>query len=245
MNSWDLDTVLRNSLNTYNVSEKKCLFELVAEQIENYSDKPAHSIYEMKRRENKTLKGYYWETFCQWYLINVKKYNKVWLWKEIPEEIKLKLNLTMRQDNGIDIVAMRLNKENETYLAVQCKYKHCKTKRSNKVSWKTLSTFVALCSRTGPWEQHLVMTNCSGVGKWDIPRTVKDKTIAFGTFKNMCRQDIYDYLSKPNDNIANINNLSSVASDEYVQLNDAKSSDNIQTELESLRQLRLKYFINQ
>lgn len=229
MKNFNLEDIFREVINEYNYKEyKQCLFNLIVKKIENYSETPAHTLVELRKRENKTLKGFYWETFCKWYLLNVKKYSNAWLWKEIPDTVKQFLNLTMRQDNGIDMVACKNNK----YTAIQCKYKKYMSdglatkSRSNKVTWKTLSTFVALCSRTGPWENHIVMTNCLGVGKWDIPRTPKDKTIAYNTFKNISRNDIL----LASDSIP-INYIKDV------DIKDVKDID-----VKDIRELRLKYF---
>jgi hypothetical protein len=62
-----------------------------------------------------------------------------------------------RRDMGIDIVAQTAN---DTYIAVQCKYKKHVSHKKNVVTWKQLSTFYALVLRTGPWEKFIVMTNC-------------------------------------------------------------------------------------
>lgn len=187
--SFDLQTAIRQVLS--DGKETPYLFDRLLEKLENYNDAPVHSYIELRQRDDKTIKGFAWEEFCQWYLLNVKRYTKVYLWKEIPADIKEELNLTMRADNGIDIVAQRTEKSGFT--AIQCKYKKrqiAKGRRTVKISWKTLSTFVGLCARTGPWDEHIVMTNCHGVGKWQIPRTSKDKTIAYGTFKNLTRTQL-------------------------------------------------------
>ncbi len=182
----DVEKIIRQVLS--DGKEQPCIFDRIVERMESYNDAPVHTYLEMRQRDNKAIKGLAWEEFCQWYLLKVKKYDKVWLWKEIPEEVKQQLGLKIRADNGIDIVAQRYGK----YTAVQCKFKKrqiAKGRKTVKVSWKTLSTFLGLVSRSGPWEQHIVMTNCHGVGKWQIPRSPKDKTIAYGTFKNLTRLD--------------------------------------------------------
>ena len=60
-----------------------------------------------------------------------------------------------RRDMGIDIIGEKGGK----YYAIQCKYKKYTEKR-NILTWKELSTFYALCLKTGPWEKYVVMTNC-------------------------------------------------------------------------------------
>ena len=186
--SFDLEKTLREVLS--DGKEQPCIFDRLIEKFDSYSDRPASTYIELRQRDDKIMKGFAWEKFCQWYLITVKKYQQVWLWKEIPEDVKEELRLTMRADNGIDIVAQQYGSGN--YIAVQCKYKKrqiAKGRRTVKVSWANLSTFVGLTARTGPWQQHIVMTNCDGVGKWQIPRSPKDKTIAYGTFRNLTRLD--------------------------------------------------------
>lgn len=185
----DIEKIIRAVLS--DGKETPCIFDRIVEQIEKWNDTPAHNYTEMRQRENKQIKGLAWEQFCQWYLLKVKKYDQVWLWKEIPEDVSETLNLKFRVDNGIDIIAKRFS-NSSNYVAVQCKFKKrqiAKGRKSVKVSWKTLSTFVGLVSRLPRLEQHIVMTNCHGVGKWQIPRTPKDKTIAYGTFKNLTRVD--------------------------------------------------------
>ena len=62
-----------------------------------------------------------------------------------------------RQDMGIDII---VETEGGNFIAVQCKYKTPTGFKQNVLSWKTLSTFYALCLRTGPWSKFIVITNC-------------------------------------------------------------------------------------
>jgi predicted helicase len=81
-------------------------------------DAPAHSLTELRSRENKKKRGDIFEEFCTLYLLNIKKYSNVWLLKDVPENILVKLQLK-RQDMGIDIIV----ENNGLYKAVQCKYK--------------------------------------------------------------------------------------------------------------------------
>ena len=79
-----------------------------------------------------------------------------------------------RRDMGIDIVVH----DKGSFYAVQCKYKHAE----HGVSWRELSTFYALCTRTGPWEKRIVMTNCRFV-RTQGRRTSADVSICLGTFR--------------------------------------------------------------
>lgn len=216
----DIEKIIRNVLS--DGKEEPCIFDRIVEEIQKFNENPVHNYTEMRQRDNKHIKGLAWEQFCQWYLLNVpkvvskeqneKKYEKVWLWKEIPDDVKASLGLTMRTDNGIDIVAkLSSNNNKERYVAVQCKFKKrqiAKGRKTVKVTWKTLSTFLGLTARTNEngWEQHIVMTNCDGVGKWEIPRTSKDKTIAYGTFKKLSRTDCSSQgMSLNSETSSNIN----------------------------------------
>jgi hypothetical protein len=178
---FDVERAIREILS--DGKEQPCIFDRLLERFEAHSSRAAGSIYEIKRRDSKKAKGDGWERFCQFYLSRVMQYHRVWRWPEIPDDVRQYLRLGSRVDNGIDLVAQE--NPNSGFIAVQCKYRQ---KILQTVTWATLSTFVGLCAQTGPWLQHLVMTNCKGVSrKTGIPRTVKDRTIAYGTFKNMTR----------------------------------------------------------
>ncbi len=193
---FDVEKVLREILS--DGKEFPCIFDRLLEKFENYSDRPAGSIGDIKRRDNKKAKGDGWEKFCYFYLSKVLLYHRVWLWKEIPEEVRTHLKLKSRVDNGIDLVAQKTPYFG--FSAVQCKYRK---KIKQTVTWTTLSTFVGLCAQTGPWEKEIVMTNCKGVSrKTGIEKQPKDQTIAYGTFKSLTRANFT--LSEPahrlNDN---------------------------------------------
>jgi hypothetical protein len=103
-------------------------------------------------------KGDLFEVLAQQYLKNIWNCQDVWLLSEIPENIRSYLRLG-KQDVGIDLVA----RKGASWLAVQVKWRSDKQK---KVTWKQLSTFQALCERTGPpegWRKRVVITSCQGV----------------------------------------------------------------------------------
>jgi hypothetical protein len=88
-------------------------------------------------------------------------------------------------------------KHQNEYYAVQCKYKKHSNARKNSVSWKSLSTFYALCSRTGKetenenqherrreWNKYIIMTNCD-FARHEGERTDKDLSICIGTFRKI------------------------------------------------------------
>lgn len=157
------------------------LFDRFLEECSSFYEAPAHSFTEMRTRENKKLRGDIFEEFCVLYLKHVKKFTNVWRLEDIPDNIREKLNLVKR-DLGIDIVA----EKDGVYSAVQCKYKKHTTIKKNVLSWKQLSTFYALCMRTGPWDKYIVMTSCDyarHVGK----KTPKDVSYCLKTFQNITR----------------------------------------------------------
>ena len=131
----------------------------------------------------KTLKksrinlGNAWETFCQEYL-RIKGYKAYRLGEASPELLS-KYKLT-KLDRGIDIIAFDPQGDP---CAVQCKFR-----RKGKVSWRELSTFEALCARSGPWNRHIVMTNAPGVKREGRPQ-VCDMTMSSKTFSAMRRHE--------------------------------------------------------
>jgi hypothetical protein len=158
------------------------LFDEFVAECQRWYDQPAHTFTEMRTRDNKKIRGDVFEDFCVLYLKHVRGYPNVWRLPDVPSEVLETLSLK-RQDFGIDIVCERDGK----YTAVQCKYKkHTGYKSKTIVTWKQLSTFYALCMRTGPWEKFIVMTNCDYVrhmGK----KTPKDLSICLRTFRNITK----------------------------------------------------------
>ena len=144
-------------------------------------ESPAHSFVEMRTRDNKKIRGDIFEDFCVVYLQKISGYTNVWRLADVPSDLLEKLDMK-RQDFGIDIIAERGGK----YTAIQCKYKK-QTGKTNIVTWKALSTFYALCMRTGPWDKYIVMTNCSYVrhmGK----KTPKDLSICLKTLQKITKE---------------------------------------------------------
>lgn len=140
------------------------------------------------KRSTKIL-GDLFEAFCKLYLKNISKFQEVWFLNEIPDEIKTKLNLG--RDFGIDLIAF----DGSEYHAVQCKYRtRNQYKQKTGIPWKDLSTFYALVTKTGPFKSHIVMTNVDYV-RHIGEKSIKDKSICYGTFKNITGQkwlDLFD-----------------------------------------------------
>lgn len=158
------------------------LFDEFITECQRWYDQPAHTFTELRTRDNKKIRGDVFEDFCVLYLKHVRGYPTVWRLADVPSDVLETLSLK-RQDFGIDILCERDGK----YTAVQCKYKkHTGYKSKTIVTWKQLSTFYALCMRTGPWEKFIVMTNCDYVrhmGK----KTPKDLSICLKTFRNITK----------------------------------------------------------
>jgi len=167
--------LLRSPLNLFDEFQKEC---------QKWYEQPAHTFTEMRTRDNKKIRGDVFEEFCVLYLKHVRGYDQVWRLSDVPDHVLTGLGLK-RPDMGIDIIAER----NGKYSAVQCKYKkHTTIKPVTIVSWKALSTFYALCLRTGPWEKYIVMTNCNytrRAGK----KTPKDLSICLKTFQNTTKEE--------------------------------------------------------
>lgn len=159
------------------------LFDEFLKECQKWYDQPAHSFVEMRKRDNKKIRGDIFEEFCVLYLKHVRGYDQVWRLEDVPDNVLGGLSLK-RPDMGIDIVC----EKNGKYTAVQCKYKkHTGYKSKTTVTWKQLSTFYALVLRTGPWEKYVVMTNCDYVrhmGK----KTEKDLSICLKRFQQITKE---------------------------------------------------------
>lgn len=165
---------LRSPTNLWDEFEAAC---------RTFYDAPAHSFVDMRTRDNKKIRGDMFEDFCVQYLKHVKGYDNVWLLEDVPEELLVKLGM-QRRDVGIDLLAEKGGR----YSAIQCKYKKQEATKTKIVTWKALSTFYALCMRTGPWDKYIVMTNCGYVrhmGK----KTPKDLSYCLGTLRKTSKED--------------------------------------------------------
>ena len=155
-------------------------FNAFIAMCQQYYSRPAHTIAELKSRDNKKIKGDIFENFCVLYLQS--KGYEAWRLEDVPETLLTQLSLK-RRDMGIDIVCVK----DGLYSAVQCKYLAPKGKKFG-LPWRTLSTFYALCMRSGPWDKHIVMTNCNyvcRVGK----KSDKDISIVLNSFQTMTSEE--------------------------------------------------------
>jgi predicted helicase len=160
------------------------LFDEFISECQKWYENPAHSLSEMRMRDNKKLRGDMFEEFSLLYLKYVKGYKNVWLLKDVPDDVLDKLTMK-RKDMGIDLI---IETDDKTYMAVQCKYKkHIGTKQ-NILSWSALSTFYALCLRTGPWEKYIVMTNCVYT-RHQGKKTKQDVSYCLKTLQNITKDE--------------------------------------------------------
>lgn len=160
------------------------LFDEFISECQKWYENPAHSLSEMRMRDNKKLRGDMFEEFSLLYLKYVKGYKNVWLLKDVPDDVLEKLTMK-RKDMGIDLIIETVE---TTYMAVQCKYKkHISTKK-NILSWSALSTFYALCLRTGPWEKYIVMTNCIYT-RHQGKKTKQDVSYCLKTLQNITKDE--------------------------------------------------------
>ena len=155
------------------------LFDEFIEECKKWYEQPAHTFTEMRNRDNKKVRGDIFEEFCVLYLKHISGNENVWLLKDVPVSILDHLKLK-RRDMGIDIVV----ENNGLFQAVQCKYKKHLTIKKNVLSWKCLSTFYAICLRTGPWNKYIIMTNCDYTRHQGI-KTEKDISICLKTLQNI------------------------------------------------------------
>lgn len=220
---------LQNLLHQIFLKSPNNLFDEFIKECQKIYETPAHNFAEMRRRDNKKIRGDVFEDFCVLYLKNNNKYQNVWLLKDVPLEILEKLHMK-RRDMGIDIVIETIDNK---YIAVQCKYKKETSFRKNILSWKSLSTFYALCLRTGPWEKYIVMTNCIYTRHQGI-KTEKDVSICLKTFQNITKDEWLKMCSVYGQSLIDI--LSPSILEEEIK--NIKQNN----EKESIRNLRLKFY---
>lgn len=121
---------------------------------ESVRTQPARTALEVRRR--RTAIGDAWEDFCASYLVVCAGYASAKRLADVAADDLSALGIAKR-DVGIDIVACDAS---GAASAVQCKFRS-----KGAVSWRELSTFYALCARTGPWSSQIVMTNQARVAR--------------------------------------------------------------------------------
>ena len=137
----------------------------------------------------------------------------------MPDDILDKLILK-RRDMGIDII---VETSDEKYLAVQCKYKKHTGCKLNILSWRTLSTFYALCLRTGPWDKYIIMTNCVYT-RHQGKKTPQDVSYCLKTLQNITK-----------DEWLRMCNVSGVKIGSEEQLDEEKAVEKIEVKVEEVK----------
>src|SRR5579883_2375233 len=184
------------------------VFPILLDRFKVWYSQSCISVLEFKRRTTKA-KGDIMETFVDLYLES--EGYEVLCPADAPEELLTSLGLK-RKDMGIDRIARKVKtpkgatesqvpqkglfdedgkRTAKGWCAVQIKYKRRKsdgetTKAKTVIGWKALSTFYSLCSKTGPWERLIVVTNADYVRREGM-KDSKDRTIAYGTFCGLSR----------------------------------------------------------
>jgi predicted helicase len=158
------------------------MFDEFIRQATSFYEMPAHTLQEMRARQNTKARGDIFEEFCAIYLKNVCGYENVWLLADVPDATLTQLSMK-RKDMGIDLVVQ----DKGSFYAVQCKYKKF-TGKPTCVSWQALSTFYALCMRTGPWKKYIVMTNCNFV-RHQGKKTQADISICLNSFRGITHDE--------------------------------------------------------
>ncbi len=165
-------------------------------QLSQFHHRSAHSIIDIKNRDNKKSHGDIFEYFSKLYMILVLGIETVWLLNDVPEHILQILRLK-RQDVGIDLIGIdSLGR----YYACQAKYKDrantiapstSRAQRSGarkvSVTWREISTFFALTSRTGPFHKIIVITTADYV-RHMAPKTPKDISVCLGTLRKLSHE---------------------------------------------------------
>lgn len=210
---------LRHELHKVFLRSPTNLFDEFIKECQRWYSQPAHTFTEMRTRDNKKIRGDIFEDFCVLYLKEVRGYQDVWLLEDLPEDLLTNLSLK-RRDMGIDIIV----RHNQEWFAVQCKYKTPQENKKSYVTWSSLSTFYAMCLRTGPWAKYIVMTNCDYT-RHQGPKGPKDISICLGTFRSIKADEWLKLCSV-----------------EGRQLNKLKQKATEELTPEEIRALRLAYY---
>ncbi len=217
------------------------IFDKFIELCQKHYDKPATNMIELRNKRNKKERGDIFECFCVYYMKYVYFDDtscNVWLLADIPDEIRERLNL-QKNDCGIDIIA----ESNDKFYAVQAKYrKKNKYKMYSGLTWKQMSTFYGLVSKTGPYVKHIIITNANyarHIGR----KTKKDQSICLKTLQKIK----YQQWLKMIGTVGNFLQNQEMETDEEGYTKIVIKSHNIstyphETEQEKIRRKRLEYF---
>ena len=223
---------LKKQLHTVFLRSPQNLFDEFITECQRWYSQPAHTLQEMRTRDNKKVRGDIFEDFCALYLKEVRGYEEVWLLEDVPDEILVQLSLK-RRDMGIDIIV----RHNGEWFAVQCKYK-TPTGKKSYITWSALSTFYAMCLRTGPWAKYIVMTNCDYT-RHQGDKGPKDLSICLGTFRSTSSDQWLKMCGVEGQLLTECATSAKVPSNEVVQLRQKPTSELTR---EEIRALRLAYY---
>ena len=130
---------------------------------------------------------------------------------------------------GIDIVV----RHSGEWYAIQCKYKTPSQGKKSYITWSALSTFYAMCLRTGPWAKYIVMTNCDYT-RHQGPKGPKDLSICLGTFRATSQDQWLKMCDVQGQSLASV-----VPSNAVQTLKEKPTSELTR---EEIRSLRLAYY---
>jgi len=166
----------------------------------------AHSVSEVRKNKatySMKVKGDLFEQLCCDLIMAggfpQLRLNHLWRLKDLPQDIRLGLRIP-QQDVGIDLVGCT----SAHWVAIQCKYRkrpnHVKRPNGQfnrwQVTWKDLSTFLALAGQTGPWGHLYVMTSAPSIHWEGGGSTLRNQvtSICRGSFQAVPRE-IWDRLA--------------------------------------------------
>jgi len=247
-----------------NSNKNGTVFERLTDVFKTHFEKSSTNMIELRKKNTKN-KGLIFEVFCKMYLL-ARGYYNVWILSEVPQEVLKYLNLE-RRDMGIDLIAtikianLKDSIENYFYIPVQAKYRKISKDQFNRkvhrVGWKDISTFLALCTRTGGpkgWLKHMIITNADNVS-WKGKKSKKDFTYAKKTFEKcsnifwlkMIDQDKGRKLIDENETIEDDEEdddlvIISSSEDETIESDSEETRTKIQNrKKEDVKQLRMKW----
>ena len=125
---------------------------------------------------NKKNLGDAWEQLC----CRILELEGVHCRRLCDEEDPQRFGL-IRKDMGIDLIGTT---QTGDLVAVQCKFRS----QAKRISWRDVATFYALCDRTGPWSQRVVMTTATSLNSPGGHANVSDRFIGASYFKKMPRE---------------------------------------------------------
>lgn len=157
----------------------------IIESSENWHD--IHNGLTAFNVEHDKSAGRLFEEFCKYYYLSeptVKNdYVNVWLFHELPIDIKVKLNLG-KSDHGVDLV---LEGRDGSLSVVQCKFKN---DQHSKVSW-TKDRLANLFAEGDKADYYIVFTSAAGIDKHSESKKANRLTIlTSGDLVNICASTI-------------------------------------------------------